>query len=228
METMYDTHYKESVGRTMTSLMTKMLLLMMIGNFSCDAFSTNSDNLHHHLHLGMPAGNSDRTFKRNGFPIIRSHTETVTCLFINGFPWFSGKGADEEINESSSSSLSPELENLGGVAGIMDSLESFRGSQKVGERTNTIMQELSKEVIDSSAADGKVKVTFDGHQRLVSLKIDDAYFESLIERADAKNELIDVLTAAFKSGYSKSSEKIDEKMKSFYSDLLSSSGEAED
>jgi DNA-binding protein YbaB len=160
------------------------------------------------------------SFRNQG--CYRVHCFDTTKLHINGFSWFSGKGKGNEDEVE----ISSELENLGGVAGIMDSMEKLRASQRVGERTNSIMQDLSREMVEGSAAEGRVKAIFDGQQRLASLKIDDAYFQSLIERADAKNELIDAVESALRLGYSKSSEKIEEKMKSFYSDVLSSSSDA--
>ena len=113
-----------------------------------------------------------------------------------------------------SSSSNTNKAGLGGVAGIMDSMENFKTAQQVGKMTNALVQDLQKETFEGVAVEGKVKVLFDGQQRPVGVKIDDTYLAG----AEA-SELSSALTAAMKEAYQKSSEKMDEKMKSFYIDL---------
>lgn len=96
----------------------------------------------------------------------------------------------------------------------MDSMENFKTAQQVGKMTNSLVQDLQKETYEGVAMEGKVKVVFDGQQRPIGVQIDEAYLAG----ADA-SELNTALTSAMKDAYQKSSEKMDEKMKSFYIDL---------
>jgi DNA-binding protein YbaB len=136
--------------------------------------------------------------------------------------------------------------------GIMDSMSRFKTSQRVGERTTAMLQDLSNMSVEGIAANGKVKVTFNGQQKPMAVQIDDDYLQSLlaelvVEDVDDKNtqsskgnsiqksnknvkgatssaaaaakELGDVLTEAMQEAHAKSAEKMEEKLKSFYSDL---------
>jgi len=104
---------------------------------------------------------------------------------------------------------------LGGVAGIMDSMENFKTSQQVAKFTHGLVQDLAGVTVEGVAVDGKVKVLFDGQQRPLAVQIDEAYLKSGVDASD----LSTALTAAMKDAYQKSSEKMDDKMKSFYVDL---------
>jgi DNA-binding YbaB/EbfC family protein len=156
----------------------------------------------------------------------------LTTIYL--FSWFSNKqlswfskdsssgdGKTKDVlgddrNGSSKDSNNPgsSKAGLGGVAGIMDSMENFKTAQQVGKMTNALVQELVSMTIEGQAAEGKVKVYFDGQQRPVNVQIDEGYLES----ADVA-DLNTALTAAMKDAYQKSSERMDEKMKSFYVDL---------
>lgn len=103
---------------------------------------------------------------------------------------------------------------LGGVSGIMDSLENFKTAQQVGKMTNSLVQELASTTVEGTAVEGKVKVVFDGQQKPMGVEIDDAY----LKEVDSFG-LSAALTEAMKDAYEKSAEKMDEKMKSFYVDL---------
>jgi nucleoid-associated protein EbfC len=96
----------------------------------------------------------------------------------------------------------------------MDSMENFKTAQQVGKMTNSLVYELASTTVEGSAVDGKVKVIFDGQQRPVNVQIDEAY----LEQVDS-SDLSAALTTAMKDAYRKSSERMDEKMKSFYVDL---------
>ena len=171
-----------------------------------------------------------------------------TCLNVGfSFPWFSG---DDETDGSNSADITgvggvnvgddKVNASLKGVASIMDSMERFRNSQRVGEKTNGILQDLSNTYVDGVAADGKVKVTLNAQQRPVNVQIDDGYLQTLIDaKAAAESvsegtkdekkkltgtttvaqDLCDVLIQAMQDGHTKSVDKVEEKMKGFYSDL---------
>lgn len=104
---------------------------------------------------------------------------------------------------------------LGGVAGIMDSMENFKTAQQVGKMTNSLVQELASTTVEGTSVEGKVKVYFDGQQQPVGVKIDDAFLQDV----DSASDLSAALTLAMKDAYRKSAERMDEKMKSFYVDL---------
>lgn len=93
-------------------------------------------------------------------------------------------------------------------------MENFKTAQQVGKMTNALVQDLQKETFEGVAADGKVKVLFDGQQRPVGVQIDESYLSGV-----DGSVLSAALTTAMKDAYQKSSEKMDEKMKSFYVDL---------
>ena len=111
-------------------------------------------------------------------------------------------------------STSSNKAGLGGVAGIMDSMENFKTAQQVGKMTNALVQELAATTVEGVAVDGKVKVVFDGQQRPLGVQIDETYLAN-VEASD----LSVALTTAMKDAYRKSAERMDEKMKSFYVDL---------
>jgi len=163
--------------------------------------------------------------------ISRPQSSFIRRNLVN-LPWFGrdgSKGKDEQDvwgddsdknngkggkPTKSAPTNSSSKSGLGGVAGIMDSMENFKTAQQVGKMTNSLVQDLQKDMFEGVAVDGKVKVVFDGQQRPIEVQIDDAYLKG-VEAAD----LSSALTAAMKDAYHKSSEKMDEKMKSFYVDL---------
>ena len=103
---------------------------------------------------------------------------------------------------------------MGGVVSVMDSMDSFKKAQKAGKMTEAIVQELSAAVVEGVAADGKVKVYFDGQQRPKGVDIDESYLSEISGR-----DLCAALTAAMQDAHSSSREKMDEKMKAFYAEL---------
>lgn len=185
-----------------------------------------------------------------------SHSSTHQRLHGFAFPWFGGD--DDETNGSSksggvgsgsstggsssgrgSSSEDDAVNaNLKGVASIMESMDRFRNSQRVGDKTNGILQDLSNTYVEGVAADGQVKVTLNGQQRPINVQIDDGYLQTLIDAKAAAGtgsgkvngkkipgtttvaqDLCDVLIQAMQDGHAKSIDKMEEKMKGFYSDL---------
>jgi len=101
----------------------------------------------------------------------------------------------------------------------MDSMASFQASQKLGDRTTSILQDLSNQLVEGSSADGKVKVSFNGQQKPVDVQIDDAYFEKISQRNGGLDELCRGLTQAMQEAQAKSAEKMEEKMKQVYEEV---------
>ena len=133
------------------------------------------------------------------------------------FPWFGG-GSDEENSEEKSSSKETNA-NLANVASVMDSMTRFKNSQRIGERTNSCLQDLSNILIEGTAADGKVKVTFSANQKPMGVQIDPTYFQSLKNDKEGSEELSLVIQQAIEEAHTKSTAKMEEKMKALYTDL---------
>ena len=180
-----------------------------------------------HDHVSLD--NQQQHLPQVSTPFSSVRTASPTQLQI--FSWFSGSwfnkdgssgdknkkevwGDDASSNDGTNKSPSSSKAGLGGVAGIMDSMENFKTAQQVGKMTNALVQELSSMTIEGQAAEGKVKVYFDGQQRPVNVQIDEGYLETV-----DVGDLNIALTTAMKDGYQKSSERMDDKMKSFYVDL---------
>ena len=131
---------------------------------------------------------------------------TVSCNTCLSLFWFNNK-KDER----------PERRNkhdIGGVAQVMDSMEQLRKVQDVGKATANIMEELERMSIEGSAADGKVKVIFDGQRRPKGVEIDDSFLAT----ADT-DDVQSAITKAMKDAYTKSGEKMDDKLKALYAEL---------
>lgn len=103
---------------------------------------------------------------------------------------------------------------LGGVAGIMDSMESFRKAQRLGKITNLVLSELASSAVEGFSQDGKVKAIFDGQQRPIRVEIDETFFES----ADATDVAMAV-TMAMKDAHAKSVEKMDDRLNNFFNEM---------
>lgn len=173
------------------------------------AFAPSSGSIRHSI---KTAASLPSTRHHYVHPSNRPQHDGETKLYI--FSWFTGN--NEENQKESTEKAS---ESLGGVAGIMDSMESFKISQRVGERSSGVLQDLSNILVEGTAADGKVQVRFNGNGRPMGVHIDDGYFQSLKKKKDGVEELNIALTKAMQDAHFKSSEKMDERLKSFYSDL---------
>ena len=99
---------------------------------------------------------------------------------------------------------------------MVDSMENLKRAQRAAKMTSRLVQDLSSTTVEGTAADGKVKVILDCQQRPVNVKIDEGYVEGM--DADV-SDLCSALTEAMTDAHSKSLEKMDEKMKSFYAEL---------
>jgi DNA-binding protein YbaB len=110
--------------------------------------------------------------------------------------------------------------SLGGVAGLMDSMDGYKRSQKIGKITNSLVQDLASTMVEGTAENGKVKVVYDCQQRPISCHIDEAYWQESAEKGTSDfTDLANAVAAAMKDAHSKSMEQMEEKMKRFYSDL---------
>jgi DNA-binding YbaB/EbfC family protein len=92
-------------------------------------------------------------------------------------------------------------------------MDNFRKSQKIGKTTGMLVQELSSTVVEGTAENGKVKVLFNGLQQPIGIQIDEGFFEA---SSTTVNDLTDAINTAMDDGYTKSKEKMDEKMKAFF------------
>ena len=128
---------------------------------------------------------------------------------INLGGWFRG-------NEGNSIEKDDALARDGkqGVVSVIDHMESFKKSQKVGKATGALVGELMASTVEGFSADGKIKVTVDCQQKPLSVEIDEQYFDST-NVLDFSN----AMTAAIMDAHQKSRDKIDDKMKSFFADM---------
>jgi DNA-binding protein YbaB len=146
--------------------------------------------------------------------IARPDVPSSTALrFMN---WF-GFGKDGDANDSNnkdSTSDDGAQGALTGVASIMESMDSYKRSQRIGKMTGALTQELRSTTVEGVAENGKVKVIFDCQQRPVSTFID----EGFLEATDA-SDIAAAITTAMKDAHTKSIEKMDERMKNFFVEL---------
>lgn len=163
--------------------------------------------------VGVKYRSVDRTASIHHRTTGMHHSLRRTALGIT-LPWLSGKNEGDKGLDDEGAMARDGKGTLGGVAGTMDSMDSFKKAQRVGKRTSTLVQELSSITVEGSSPDGKVKIIFDCQQRPIKTIIDEAYFEA----SDA-SDVSNAITAAMKDAHAKSIERMDDKMKSFYSEL---------
>ena len=149
-------------------------------------------------------------------PIPSNGRHPSSQLFA--FPWFGESPAEKKEFGPASPAENCLSENLSDAANIM---ENFKTSQRIGERTGTALQELSYTFVDGMAADGKVKVTFNGQQIPIGVEVDETYLEDIVSGGgkEGVDELCLALITAMQDAHYKSGIKVEEKMKSLYSDL---------
>jgi DNA-binding protein YbaB len=172
--------------------------------------------------FSLQGGSRRRAALKSAAPLPFSHqkfSSSSTALNILSWFGFSNDGDDKKRNDATSKEVKEGFENFGGVAGIFDSMENSKTSQQVGKRTSMVLQDLSNMLVEGSAADGKVKVVMNGQQRPMSVQIDNGYFQNVHSKKDGSEELGVALTQAMQEAHKKSCEKMEEKMKSFYSDV---------
>jgi DNA-binding protein YbaB len=152
---------------------------------------------------------------------VAGYSGISTALHIN-FGWFSGKDeSQKQQGNDENSVLSKDGKgSLGGVAGVMDSMERYKKAQRIGKMTASLVQDLSSTTVEGLGAEGKVKVIFDCQQLAVRTIFEDGYFES----ASASAVTIS-LTIAMKDAYRKSKELMNQMTQKFYSELSGSNSE---
>lgn len=143
---------------------------------------------------------------------VNDDKSRTTVLHV--FGWFKGGDTKDDFDKSDEAVSA----NLAGVAGIMDSMASFKVSLRVSDRTNAVLQDLANTIVEGTAADGKVKITYNGQQQPVNVLIDENYFQSL-SRKNGAAELSNALMEAMQEGHKKSASKMEDKLKALYSDL---------
>lgn len=146
-----------------------------------------------------------------------------STLFIS-FNWFSKTDSSEDDDDVPTAlrdgTLSTSASNgMVGVSGVVDSMENFKRVQRVGKMTARLTQELSQELVEGTAVDGKVKITMNCQQQPINVFIDENYHEST-----GAADLCTALTMAMKDAHGKSLDRMEEKMKNLYSELGFSSG----
>jgi DNA-binding protein YbaB len=145
--------------------------------------------------------------------VRRGGSATTTGLSV--FGWFQNDDEEKSQDQESDGVVSA---NLSGVAEIMNSMKSFKTSKRVSDRTTAVLQDLSNTIVEGTSADGKVKVIYNGQQQPVGVQIDESYFQSLGRKSGA-GELSIAITEAMQEAHTKSASKMEEKVKSLYSDL---------
>lgn len=136
---------------------------------------------------------------------VRKDIASTTVLAIGLGGWFTDPNKEEEERIAKG--------NIGGVAGIMDSMDNFKASQRAGKLTAGFVRELSAMTIEGGE-NGKVKVFLDGQQRPIRVEIDEGFFE----QSDA-GDVAAAVTSAMKEAHDKSIERMDDKLKGFYNQL---------
>jgi len=147
--------------------------------------------------------------------VAQIHDPRATATRLSVFGWW--QNSDDESTEAESKDKAISA-NLSGVAGIMSSMNSFKTSQRVSDRTNAVLQDLANTMVEGTAADGKVKVTYNGQQRPMGVQIDEGYFQSLGRKSGA-GELNTALKEAMQEAHKKSGLKMEEKLKALYAEL---------
>jgi DNA-binding protein YbaB len=135
------------------------------------------------------------------------------------FSWFKDSPeADKSDNDLASHTDTHLSENLSDAT---NAIERSKTSRRIGEQTGKALHELSYTFVEGIAADGKVKVTFNGQQIPIGVEVDESYLNDMVsERGkDGVDELCLALTNAMQEAHYKSGIKVEEKMKSVYSDL---------
>jgi DNA-binding protein YbaB len=140
----------------------------------------------------------------------KSYRENLSHQQRFAFPWFGGGTEDSDESDEMTSA------NLGNVASVMESMNSYSKSQSIAKRTQGVLQDLSNSLIDGSSADGKVKVTYNGQQKPVGVQIDPGYFFSLKNDKEGAEELSAAVQQAIEEAHEKTSAKMEEKMNSLY------------
>lgn len=145
---------------------------------------------------------------------------------INFGGWFTGKDDEAEIIDNNTEQRKSDSSFRNGSAkqgkfgrsflNTMDTFENFKQSSRLAKATTSLQNDLSSTTVEASVEDGKVKVVYDCLQRPLSVTIDEQYFEN----ADSSTDVANAVTRALRLAHSKSIERMDERMKNFYTNEL--------
>ena len=138
------------------------------------------------------------------------------------FPWFRESAAEKNDDDPQSPAESYRSEKQAeSLSDTADIVERFKSSHRIGKQTETALQELSFTYVEGSAADGKIKVIFNGQQIPLGVEIDETYLKDVLsEKGDeGVDKLCSALADAMRDAHYKSGIHVEEKMKSLYSDL---------
>ena len=125
---------------------------------------------------------------------------------LGGF--FGGKKSSENDEHSEGKCDS------GAVAEMMESMSTLESAQRMGKLTTSILQDLQSSIVEGSAQDGKVKVSFDCQQKPVRVSIDEGYYAEA-----SASEMAASLTLALQDGHAKSIDKMEDKTRTLFSEF---------
>ena len=134
-----------------------------------------------------------------------------------------GSRVGGETSSSSTDPSSPCSSSVASMTNVMESMKSFQLSQRVARSAAATLDDLSNTFVEGIAADGKIKVTFNGQSVPVGVQIDENYFKSIVKDGSGGSgglaKLSSELTKAMKDANIKAASKLDDKMKSLYNDF---------
>ncbi|CAJ1966886.1 unnamed protein product [Cylindrotheca closterium] len=142
-----------------------------------------------------------------------------TGTTLDAFKWFGGSDDDNEDEKKEKSDEFLTSTNLGNVASVIDSMSNFKKSQRIEERTNNVMKDLSTTMLTGESSDGKVKITFNGQMKPVGVEVDPEYFQTLERDEEGCSQLSSAIQQALVDVNEKSTRKVEEKMKGIYQDI---------
>jgi DNA-binding protein YbaB len=186
---------------TIIPILATITLLLVVVLPPCDAFVSPNDT--------------------HGPRLVSPHTQR------HAFLWFGGSEPDndehEKIGKTTDGKDLAVAATLTNVAAVMEAMGSFKASQRVGERATGVLQELQdKEQVEGSAANGKIKVLCNGQQRPTSVHVDETYLQDLVrdrQPKEAAKDLSAALLLAMTDAHAKSSARLNERLKTVYSDM---------
>ena len=172
-------------------------------------------------------------------PKKRRTRTTPSTTMLRGFWIFGGdKDKKKETNRididdfasgvgdkasSSTDPSSPSSTSVASMTNVMESMKSYETAQRVARSATATLNDLSNTFVEGVAADGKIKVIFNGQSVPVGVQIDENYFKSIVKDGSSGSgglaELSSELTKAMKDANLKAASKLDDKMKSLYNDF---------
>ena len=153
-------------------------------------------------------------------PVHRRQPTSSITTSRSAFRWWFSDSPEDDTENDDLASNSTEIRLSEDVADVANVMEGLKRSQRVGERAEKVLQELSSTVVQGTAADGNVKVTYNGQQIPVGVQVDETYLKEVASKSSKEGveELCLALITAMQDAHDKSGTKLEEKMKSFYDD----------